>query len=380
MGSEKREATVAKDMRNIKRVVMKIGTSVLLDKEKKISAHLIRNFARQVRAIKERGIEVIIVTSGAIASGMELLDLKKKPREIEKRQALASIGQVVLMRMYMEMFEKEGLKVGQILLTHEDIKNKDRCLNLMNTLNALLGMDIVPVINENDALSFQEIRFGDNDNLSAVIAQISSTDLLFLLSDVEGLFERDPKKYPGTPMIKVVKEIDEDIERLATGTKSEKSIGGMVSKIEAAKKAGNYGIATIIVKGDVENVVWKVIKGEKIGTRFLPERKLTRKKWWTAFAFKAKGSIIVDDGAGEALLHRGKSLLPSGVTGTRGDFRRGECVEIVTSEGTPIGKGITNYTSSEINKVKGSKTVDIERKLGYKYTDEIVHRDNMVIL
>ncbi len=371
---------MTKGVRDIKRVVMKIGTSVLLDGDKRISTRLIRNFARQVRAIKEHGIEVIVVTSGAIASGMELLDLRKKPKEIEKRQALASIGQVVLMRMYMEMFEKEGLKIGQILITHEDIKNKERCLNLMNTLNALLAMDIVPVINENDALSFREIRFGDNDNLSAVIAQISSTDLLFLLSDVEGLFEQDPKKYPGTPMIRVVKKIDDEIERLAGGTKSEKSTGGMVSKIEAAKKAGSYGISTVIVKGDIEDVVWKVIRGEKIGTRFLPERKLARKKWWTAFAFKARGSILVDDGAGEALLHRGKSLLPSGVTGTRGDFRRGECVEIVGPAGVTIGKGITNYASSEINKVKGSKTVDMEKRLGYKYTDEIVHRDNMVIL
>jgi glutamate 5-kinase len=363
-----------------KRLVMKIGTSVLLGADKKVSIDRIAGFARQVRALKDKSIDVIIVSSGAIACGMETLELKKKPREIEKRQALASIGQVALMKMYMEAFEKEHIKVGQVLLTHEDIKSKSRCLNLMNTLNSLLAMDIVPVINENDALSFKEIRFGDNDNLSALIAQISNTDLLFLLSDVEGLFERDPKRYPGARMLDVVKKIDDTIEKLGEGTRSEKSIGGMVSKIEAAKKAGYYGISTLIVRGDIENVVARVIKGEKIGTLFLPERKLGRKKWWTAFAFKVRGKVMVDEGAKQALLYRGKSLLPSGIVRLEGDFTRGECIEINGMDGTVIAKGITNYSSSDINKIKGLKSVDIERKLGYKYTEEIIHRDNMVVM
>jgi glutamate 5-kinase len=363
-----------------KRLVMKIGTSVLLGADKKVSIDRISGFARQVRALKDRGIDVIIVSSGAIACGMETLRLKKKPKEIEKRQALASIGQVALMKMYMEAFEEENIKVGQVLLTHEDIKSKSRCLNLTNTLNSLLAMGIVPVINENDALSFQEIRFGDNDNLSALIAQISNTDLLFLLSDVEGLFERDPKRYPGARMLDVVKKIDDTIEKLGEGTRSEKSIGGMVSKIEAAKKAGYYGISTLIVRGDIENVVARVIQGEKMGTLFLPERKLGRKKWWTAFAFKVRGKIMVDEGAKQAVLYRGKSLLPSGIVRLEGDFTRGECIEINGMDGAVIAKGITNYSSSDINKIKGLKSVDIERKLGYKYTEEIIHRDNMVVM
>jgi glutamate 5-kinase len=367
-------------MSSTKRVVLKIGTSVLLDKEKKISPVMMRNLAKQVRAVKDLGIDVIMVSSGAIACGMEILGLKKKPREIEKRQALASLGQVLLMKMYMEEFAREQIKVGQVLLTHEDIKNRDRCLNLMNTLNSLLSMDIVPIINENDALSFREIRFGDNDNLSALIAQISDTDLLLLLSDVEGLYERDPGIHPKSPMIRLVRKIDEDIEKLADGTHSEKSTGGMVSKLEAAKKAANYGISTRIVHGNIENVVCRVLKGEEIGTLFLPGKKLTRKKWWTAYAFKVRGRILVDEGAQEAILRRGKSLLPSGIVTAEGDFRRGECVEMADNYDTVIARGITNYSSSDINKIKGSKSIDIEKKLGYKYAEEVVHRDNMVIL
>jgi len=367
-------------MVNIKRLVIKIGTSVLLHGGNRISNTMIRNIANQVRTIKDMGTDVVIVSSGAIACGMELMNLKTKPKEIEKRQALASLGQVYLMKMYMEIFNNHGMHVGQVLLTHEDIKNKSRCLNLMNTINSLLAMNIVPIINENDALSFKEIRFGDNDNLSALIAQICDADLLLLLSDVEGLFEKDPKRYPDSPMIKVVKKIDQRIERAAAGTTSEKSIGGMVSKLEAAKKAGNYGIPTRVVLGEIDNVALRVVQGEEIGTLFLPERKLTRGKWWTAFAYKVKGTVWIDEGAEHAVRYRGKSLLPSGVVKTTGDFTQGECVELRNMEGTLIARGITNYSSTDINSIKGLKSIDIEKKLGYKYADEIVHRDNMVIL
>jgi len=367
-------------MLNVKRIVLKVGTSVLLDEEKRISADMVRKLAKQVKTIKDKDIETIIVSSGAIASGMETIGLKKKPKEIEKRQALASIGQIKLMKMYMDAFEKERLKIGQVLLTHEDIKSKTRCLNLMNTLNSLLSMKIVPVINENDALSFKEIRFGDNDNLSALIAQITNSDLLVLLSDVDGLCDKDPKKYPDACIISVVERIDDNIERLAFGTSSEKSTGGMVSKLEAAKKAGFYGIPTRIVRGDLDNIALRVIEGEDVGTLFQPESKIGRNKWWTAFAYKVKGRVWLDEGAENAIVHNGKSLLPSGVVKTEGDFSRGDCIELNNADGQAIARGITNYSSSDINKIKGLKSVDIERKLGYKYAEEIVHRDNMVVI
>ncbi|MDR2018333.1 MAG: glutamate 5-kinase [Syntrophobacterales bacterium] len=365
---------------NIKRIVVKIGTSVLLDKENHVSIGKIEKIAKQVKVLKDKGIEVAIVSSGAVACGMETLNLKKRPVEIEKKQALASIGQVSLMKMYKETFERAWMKVGQILLTHEDIKSKTKCLNLMNTMNTLLAMDIVPVINENDALSFKEIKFGDNDNLSALIAQLCCADLLLLLSDVEGLYEKDPNKYPMARMINVVPKIDADIERLAEGTKSEKSTGGMVSKLEAAKKAGFYGICTRIVHGDVQDCIIRTVGGEQIGTLFLPGKKLARSKWWTAFAFKPKGEVRVDEGAELAILHHGKSLLPSGITNMEGDFNRGECIEVVNALGDIIAKGITNYASSDILRIKGLKSADIERRLGYKYAEEVIHRDNMVII
>jgi glutamate 5-kinase len=360
--------------------VIKIGTSILLDKNNKVSADMIDRLAKQVRMARDKGIDPVIVSSGAIACGMEAMNLKKKPKEIAKRQALASIGQILLMKMYMEAFEKEKIKTGQILLTHEDIKSKNRCLNLMNTLNTLLAMDIIPIINENDALSFKEIKFGDNDNLSALIAQISNADLLLLPSDVDGLFDKDPNKYTGARIIDVVHKIDDKIEKIAGETRSEKSTGGMVSKLEAAKKAGNYGIPTRIVRGTLEDIILRIIKGEEAGTLFLADKKMTRNKWWTAFAYKIKGKIYIDRGAEHALVHGGKSLLSSGIIKVEGDFSRGECIEVNCSDSGIIAKGITNYSSSDINKIKGLKSIDIEKKLGYKYAEEIVHRDNMVLI
>lgn len=367
-------------MKNEERVVVKVGTSVLTDSSGRIRREKIDNIVRQIVEVKRMGFKPVLVTSGAIALGMELLGIKKKPKELEKRQALASVGQVLLMKLYGEEFEKHSLYVGQILMTHEDIEDKSRCLNLTNTLNTLISMDITPVVNENDALSFKEIQFGDNDNLSALIAQVVNAKLLLLLSDVEGLYDKNPKRYPSAKLLKVVNRIDERIWRLADGTLSEKSFGGMKSKLEAAKKAGLYGIPTRIVKGDIEDVIVRVLKGEEIGTLFLPERKLSRSKWWTAFAFRSKGKLFIDEGAVRAIKESGKSLLPSGVIGVEGNFSRGDCVEVVDRNGNLVSKGITNYGSYEIELIKGLKTLEIERKLGYKYTDEIIHRDNMVIL
>jgi glutamate 5-kinase len=360
--------------------VVKIGTSVLLDAGEKISNSRAEDFARQIKAVRDRSIDVIVVSSGAQACGMERVGLRRKPREMARKQALASIGQVVLMRMYMDAFAKVGLAASQILLTHEDIRSRTRCINLMNTIDALLDMGVVPIVNENDTLSFKEIMFGDNDNLSALIAQITSSDFLVLLSDVEGLCEKDPKRHPGAKVIGTVRKIDREIEALAHGTDSEKSVGGMTSKLEAAKKAGHYGIPTRLVKGDVKDVLPRVIDGEDIGTLFLARKRMTRKECWIAFAFKSKGRIMVDQGARAALLEAGKSLLPSGIVKVEGEFARGECVDIADGEKNSIARGIVNYSSSDIGKIKGSKSIEIEKKLGYKYTEEVVHRDNMVLL
>jgi glutamate 5-kinase len=365
---------------DVRRVTLKIGTSVLLDSEHRVSSVKAEGFARQIKAVRELGIDVIVVSSGAIACGMEAMGLVKKPKEMAKKQALASVGQGLLMKIYMEAFARVGLKVSQILLTHEDTKSRSRCLNLLNTIDTLLAMGVVPIINENDTLSFKEIMFGDNDNLSALIAQITNTDLLLLLSDVDGLYDKDPNRFPGARLISTVRKIDEGVEKLANGTRSEKSVGGMVSKIEAAKKAGHYGIPTRLVRGDATDVVMRVLRGEEAGTLFLAKRRLPRKKCWIAFAFKTKGKVWVDEGAEGAITSRGGSLLPSGITRVEGDFARGECVEISNKSGKVVGRGIANYSSSDVSQIKGSKSVEIEKKLGYKYTEEVIHRDNMVVL
>ncbi len=367
-------------MLDVKRVILKIGTSVLLDSENKVSSGKVESFARQIRTISDMGIDVIVVSSGAIACGMEAMGFTKKPREMARKQALASVGQGKLMRIYMDAFAHAGLKVSQVLLTHEDTKSRSRCLNLLNTIDTLLAMGVVPVINENDTLSFQEIMFGDNDNLSALIAQITNADLLLLLSDVDGLYDRDPNRFPEARLIRTVRKIDENTEKLANGTRSEKSVGGMKSKIEAAKKAGRYGIPTRLVRGDVKDVVLRVLRGEEIGTLFLAKERLPRKKCWIAFAFKTKGRLWVDEGAERAITSRGGSLLPSGITRVEGDFARGECVEISSKTGKTVGRGIANYSSSDVTQIKGSKSVEIEKKLGYRYTEEVIHRDNMVVL
>ncbi len=367
-------------MLDVRRIILKIGTSVLLDGEGRVSGVKVEGFARQIRAVKDAGIDVIVVSSGAIACGMEAMELLRKPKEMARKQALASVGQGLLMKLYMDAFARAGMKVSQVLLTHEDTKSRTRCLNLLNTIDTLLAMGVVPIVNENDTLSFQEIMFGDNDNLSALIAQITNADLLLLLSDVDGLFDKDPGRFPGARLISTVKKIDEGVERLANGTRSEKSVGGMVSKIEAAKKAGHYGIPTRLVRGDARDVVLRVLEGEEIGTLFLAKKRLPRKKCWIAFAFKTKGRIWVDEGAERAITSGGGSLLPSGITRVEGDFARGECVEISSRSGTVFGRGIANYSSSDVSQIKGSKSVEIEKKLGYKYTEEVVHRDNMVVL
>jgi glutamate 5-kinase len=372
---------VASALLDVKRVILKIGTSVLLDSEGKVSGIKAEGFSRQIKAVKDTGIDVIVVSSGAIACGMEAMGLSKKPKQIARKQALASVGQGLLMKIYMDAFARVGLKVSQVLLTHEDTKSRSRCLNLLNTIDTLLTMDVVPIINENDTLSFQEIMFGDNDNLSALIAQITNADLLLLLSDVDGLYDKDPNRFPGARLISTVRKIDEGVEKLANGTRSEKSVGGMVSKLEAAKKAGHYGIPTRLIRGDAKDVVLRVLRGEEVGTLFLAKKKrLARKKCWIAFAFKTKGKLWVDEGAERAITSRGGSLLPSGITGVEGDFARGECVEISNNSGKVVGRGIANYSSSDVSQIKGSKSVEIEKKLGYKYTEEVIHRDNMVVL
>jgi glutamate 5-kinase len=325
---------------------------------------------------------VVVVSSGAIAAGRSELGLAVKPRTIPQKQAAAAIGQTRLIRAYQEALAPHELKVAQLLLTSEDLANRKRFLNARATIDTLLGYGIIPVINENDTVVVDEIKFGDNDNLSALVTNVAEAHLLIILTDIDGFFSSDPRKDPEAKLIPLVKNITREVERAAGGTGSSGvGTGGMATKIAAAKKAGRNGVATIVVAGKKPGIISNVIKGEETGTLFLPSAEgLNKRKHWIAFTLKPAGKIIVDDGARDVLTQKGKSLLPSGILRVEGRFERGASVRICDSDGKEFARGLSDYSNSEIAKLAGHKGSEIESILGYRYADVIVHRDNLVVL
>ncbi len=362
-----------------KRVVIKIGTSVLTKPSGVINEVTIERIVDDVAELLNSGAEAIIVTSGAIGAGLGRLKLQG--RTIREKQALASIGQSHLMGIYEKFFRKHNRLVAQVLLTSDDLAQRQRYLNARNTLLTLLSLDVVPVVNENDTVAVEEIKFGDNDRLSALVASKVEADQLVILTDVDGFFSADPHAENKVKLIKEVEEITPELEEKASGSGTLRGTGGMVTKLEAAKIATASGITMYIANGNREGVLKKIWNGENPGTKFLPakERIVSRKRW-IAFDTRIEGKIAVDEGAKEALLKRGKSLLPSGISSVEGRFDTGGCVAIVDSEGKEFARGLTSYSSDEIEKIKGKKSSEIEKTLGYKDYDEVVHRDNLVIL
>jgi len=321
------------------------------------------------------GVDCILVTSGAIGAGMSLLGLKKRPGSLSELQANASIGQGHLMQIYNEYFKARGYLVGQILLTQEDFNARDRYLNIKHTLFTLLKHNAVPIINENDTVSTDEIRCGDNDRLSALISDLCQADRLIILTDVDGLLDADGN------VIRLIEEVTSKIESLAGKSQCDLGTGGMATKLVAAKGVVSCGIDCVIANGRKKDVILKVLQGEEIGTTFKGGKaKIMAKKRWIAFSSKARGRISVDDGAREALLKKNRSLLSSGIIGTGGSFARGDVVSIVDKNESEFAKGIANYSSEEISKIKGLNTSEFKGVLGYKGHDEVVHKDNLVIL
>jgi glutamate 5-kinase len=342
------------------RIVVKIGSSVIAP-EGKINQKVIRNFARDCAKLDKEGIKTILVSSGAIACGLNQLGYKKRPQDVYSLMALASLGQVILMNVYGQAFRSYGKTCGQVLLTWDDFNLRQRYLNARHTIERLLGLGVIPIINENDAVSYQEIKFGDNDRLSALVSDLVGAKLLIILSDVEGLTQE--KK-----VIEVVEKIDAHIMSLAKKEDSAFTTGGMVTKLEAAKIATRAGIKVVIANGNLRGVISKVVKGQNLGTTFLPRKEVEKaKKRWIAFSKKIKGRIYIDEGAKEAILYRGKSLLSCGVLKVEGDFSRSDAVEVLDSQGKIIGCGLVEYNSFELTEVK--------RK---RYEREIIHRDNFV--
>lgn len=364
-----------------KRVVIKIGSSVLTDEYGGISEGVFNDIAKEISKIKSRGIEPIVVSSGAIAAGMKKLRLSEKPRDVLMKQAVAACGQSTLMWYYEKAFSAFGERVAQILLTHDALSIRKRFLNARKTLFTLLEIGVIPIVNENDTIAVEEIVFGDNDKLAALVTNLVEADLLILLTDIDGLYSKDPRNHRDAELISVIDEIGESIEEIAGETLGRTTTGGMKTKIEASKTAAAFGIPTIIANGKRPNTLSEIFSGKEAGTLFLPAKeKLKSRKHWIAFTLKPSGEIVIDDGARRAITSLGKSLLPSGIKKILGDFEIGELVRCVDEKGAEVARGLTSYSSDEIKKIAGAKTSDIEKILGYKYSDEVIHRNDLVVM
>ena len=362
-----------------KRVVVKVGSNVLTA-DHGLNLKAMRSIARQVGKLIQTGLEVILVSSGAMASGVKKIGLSARPDELPKRQAVAAVGQAGLMMEYEKAFGRYRLKVAQILLTSEDLSNRKRYLNARNTLNTLLAWRVVPIINENDTVWVEEIKLGDNDNLAAMITLLMDADLLINLTDIDGLFNRDPRVYPDAELITTVTRINQDTEKYAGEIPGALGTGGMTSKIKAAKKVNSAGVPMVIARGDRPNILLKLFSGQKHGTFFIPQKqRLTSRKCWIAYSLKPKGIITIDEGAVKAILKNGKSLLPSGIVAVKNDFGVGSPVEFQNQRNESLGIGLVNYSSNDINKIKGLKSSRIKQVLGHKSYDEVIHRDNLAI-
>lgn len=361
-------------------LVIKLGTRILtLHKTNRLNESRIKSIVSQVSKLLSRGYKILIVSSGAIGAGMGVLGLTSRPQSLPKLQACAAIGQSELMKIYSKFFKNNNHIVAQVLLTQEDLSSRVRYLNAKNTLFTLLHSGIIPIINENDTVSTDEIRFGDNDRLSSLVASLVEASKLIILTDVGNLYRYDSHKNK-IPLYHI-NRISKEIEDLAGETPSGVGMGGMITKIQAAKIATESGIACHIANGKSKNILLKITKDERIGTLFHPcKSSLGAKKRWIAFTSKKKGSLIVDNGAKEALIKKNKSLLSSGVIRLEGIFNTGDAVSICDEGGSEFARGLVNYNSKEINKIKGLKTSCIEEVLGYKYYDEVIHKDNLVIL
>lgn len=362
----------------VKRVVIKIGSGVITTPEGLNFAQLER-LSEEMCRLHQSGYEVIVVSSGSVAAGKGDLGISGRPQSIPLKQAAAAVGQSRLMRSYRSAFRSRGENVAQILLTRDDLSNRRRYLNARNTIMTLLEYGIVPIINENDTVVVDEIRFGDNDNLSSMVASLVEANLLLILSDVDGLFDKDPGKHPDAALLHEVEHITPAIEAMAGETITSLGTGGMVTKLKAAKRASRYGIGTAIINGLNAENLRRFFAAEDIGTFFLPTAiPMASKKHWIAFTKKVRGRIIVDAGACRAICQEGKSLLPSGIVGVEGRFDRGDSVCLCDQGHEEFARGITNYSQNEIIPIRGHKSTEISGILGYKYSDEIVHRDNLV--
>ncbi len=372
------------DFKGVKRVVVKVGSNVLTEPGG-LNLRAIRAISRQICNLIDRGVEAVLVSSGAMASGLKKIGLERRPDDIAQRQAISAVGQAGLIMEYENAFERYGNKVAQILMTGEDLNNRVRYLNARNTIYTLLGWRVVPIINENDTISVEEINLGDNDNLAAMIALMVNADILISLTDINGLYDKDPRTNPDALLIAHIEAITPQVEEQASGIPGPLGRGGMQSKIKAAHKVTAAGIPMIIANGSQPDILTTLFDGQPQGTFFQAKaRKLASRKCWIGYSTRPEGVIRIDAGAARALTDNGKSLLPSGITAVQGDFGVGAPVEIKPAKTTPdsetvVGSGLVNYSASDIRQIMGLKSSQIKAQLGYKPYDYVIHRDNLVI-
>ena len=369
-------------LKKAKRIVVKVGTSTITYANGKRNFSQIDRLARELSDLQNQGKEMILVSSGAVAVGVDRLGLPTKPSTIPGKQACAAVGQGVLMHTYEKLFADYGQIVAQVLITRTEAIDRHRYTNCRNTFMTLLQQGVIPIVNENDVVALDELKIGDNDNMSALVAGIVDADLVIILSDIDGLYTANPATHPEATLVHTVQEITPEIEASAGGVGSSRGTGGMATKIQAAKAATNSGIQLVIASGTEKNAIPRILQGEEIGTLFVSrENRLQFRKRWLAFGAKIQGSIVVDDGCAKAIRKAGGcSILPAGIYQVVGDFQSGSTISVIDKEGHELARGLVHYTAAELEKIKGCKSSDIEGILGHKNYDEVIHRDDLVIL
>ena len=369
-------------LKDVKRIVIKVGSSTITYGNGKRNFSRIDRLAREIADLANQGKEIILVSSGAVAVGVDRLGLVAKPKTIPGKQAAAAVGQGVLMHTYEKIFAEYGQIVAQVLLTRMDSVDRHRYTNSRNTFLALLEHKVIPIVNENDVVAIDELKIGDNDNLSALVAGIVDADLLIILSDIDGLYSANPQNNPNAKLVPEVTDITPEIEASAGDAGSKVGTGGMFTKIQAAKMATSSGINMVIASGEEKDAISRILDGEEIGTLFVSrENRLQFRKRWLAFGARIAGKIVVDDGCAKAVRKAGGcSILPAGITDVEGEFEAGNTISVVNKNGHELARGLANYSSEELDMIKGAKTSEIENILGHKHFDEVIHRDDLVIL
>ena len=372
---------MAKTHKSRQRWVVKIGSSLLTNEGRGLDHAALTDWCAQIARLRGIGIETVVVSSGAVAAGMTRLGWRQRPRELHRLQAAAAIGQMGLIQAYQDQFSRHGLVAAQVLLTHDDLSHRKRYLNARSTLRTLLELGAVPIVNENDTVAADEIRFGDNDTLGALVTNLVEADRLVILTDQQGLFDSDPRQNPSARLIPSAKASDPRLADYAASGMGALGRGGMATKVAAARRAARSGAETVIVSGREPDVLLRLEAGEALGSRLLPDtRPLAARKQWIASQLGLQGQVVVDEGAARVLQQAGRSLLPVGVTEVRGDFARGEVVSVLNPEGREIARGLINYAADETRRIMRQPSDAIESILGYVDEPELIHRDNLVLM